>query len=268
MIADLIDKIFLYAYRHQLRGVNKLQSLLKIGGLSGRKIIARNKYGVILELDPDDYIDSFVLHEGFYESEVFEAALDKLPEKGVFWDVGSNSGHHAISMLALRPNAQVIAFEPSPREIAKIYRSANLNSVTAQILPIALDQETELKPFHICINNSGRNALDTWGDTSFYYRTLVQCFRADDLVHSGHLSAPNVIKIDVEGAELNVLKGMCEILQNSACIRIIFEAGIDVLDSNNPINKLLGSFGFQIFQLSRNESTHHNLENFVADRTL
>ncbi len=243
-----------------------MASILKIGGREGRKLIAKNKYGAMLELDPYDYIDTFVLRDGFYESEVFEAALDAMPTDGVFWDVGSNNGHHAISMAVCRPQATVIAFEPSVREIANIVSVARRNHAVVQVMSLALDETTGIKPFHICTNNRGRNALETWGDQRDYQPTLASCVKADDLTAAGYLPAPNVVKIDVEGAELRVLQGMQRTLQHPNCARVIFEASVDVLQSTNDINQLLTRYGFRVRQLARAEGTSHDLENFVADK--
>jgi len=203
----ILDKLFLFLYKKEIRGSTRLANILNIGGIKGRKIIRKNKYGVSLELDPFDYIDSFVLKQGFYESEVFEAILDALPRDGIFWDVGSNAGHHAISIKVKRPLSQVVAFEPSSREIARIVRSANLNGANINILPFALDNKNVLQDFFICQNNSGRNSLERWSDHNAYISSLTQSLTGNEVVDYGY-PCPNVIKIDVEGTEERVLIGM------------------------------------------------------------
>jgi FkbM family methyltransferase len=215
------------AYKWRLRGRERLWRAVR-GCLDGY-LRARNKYGVRFALDPHDYVDAFVLREGFYENEVFDAIREAMTPGDVFWDVGANAGHHAITLAHLVPAAQVVAFEPSPREIGRIVRSMRLAGVARfEILPFALSDETRMASFHLCANNAGRNSLETWGGEDGYQRTLAQCVLGDDVVGQGY-PTPAVIKIDVEGAELKVLKGMPRILASGTCRRVVFEAGREVL---------------------------------------
>lgn len=186
----------------------------------------------MLELNPFDYIDRFVIREGFYESEVYEAIAEAVPsQQGVFWDVGANRGHHAVTLKALKPSVQVVVFEPSPREIAGLVRNIQLNRADIQVLTVALDCSNALQAFHVCRSNSGRNALQTWGDPSDYIASLAYSVRADDLCQFHGFAIPHVLKIDVEGAEAAVLQGMQTILRDQRCQRVIFEAQPDTAES-------------------------------------
>lgn len=108
------EALFLFLYRRKMRGSVRLARWLGIGGSSGRGIVIRTRFGARFALLPFEYINSHVIREGFYESEVFEAALGAMPPDGVFWDVGANIGLHAVSMAYRLPNARVIAFESIP----------------------------------------------------------------------------------------------------------------------------------------------------------
>lgn len=91
--------------------------------------------------------------------------------------------------------------------------------------------------------------------------------RGDALCADHGYKVPKVIKIDVEGAELRVLKGLEKVLSSPTCRRVVFEAGVEVMDEADPIHKLLAGHGFaKPRQLKRNEKTEHDLENFVADK--
>ncbi|MBK8284606.1 MAG: FkbM family methyltransferase [Ahniella sp.] len=263
---SFLDRLFLQLYRRKMRGAVRLAGWLGIGGNGGRLIRIRTRYGSRFDLDPFEYIDSHVLREGFYESEVFEAALGAMPQNGMFWDVGANIGLHAVSMAHCLPGSRCVAFEPSPREFVRLARSIELNSGRVQALPLGLSDQEALLPFHVCQTNSGRNGLHAWGEQSMYTTTLASIARADDLVDRGLLDAPNVVKIDVEGAELAVLQGMTGILARPECRAIVIEAGLDALSREHPINILLTNAGFQMRRLERREQTSHDLDNFIAER--
>lgn len=267
LAVPLSHRVLSWMVRHSVRGWTRWAHALGIDQGSSRGLRQRNRYGALLELDPWDYIDRFVVTEGFYESEVFDAIAEALPESGgVFWDVGANRGHHAVTLKSLRPDVQVLAFEPSPREIAGLMRNALLNQVDIWVLPLALHQRAGLLTFHVCNGNTGRNTLQDWGDTSEFSKRLASCVQADVLCREHDLPVPNVVKIDVECAELDVLLGMQEILRHPQCRRIILEAGADTATSDNPIRSLLESCGYHLHALQRRESTTHDLENFVAQK--
>lgn len=68
-----------------------------------------------MALDPSDYIDSFIIKEGYYESEVFDALASRLQSSNdVVWDVGANIGIHSLTMAKLNPGLTVVCFEPNP----------------------------------------------------------------------------------------------------------------------------------------------------------
>ncbi|CAN0509836.1 unnamed protein product, partial [Phaeothamnion confervicola] len=79
---------------------------------------------------------------------------------------------------------------------------------------------------------------------------------------------PHVVKIDVEGAEHQVLLGLAKILQHPDCRRIIIEGSADFADGTNQTAKLLTDAGFTVSALIRNEDSHHVLENFLADKVV
>ncbi len=258
-----VERMFPFLFRHRIRGTTRPAQFAGIGDKFVHGLKCRNKYGALLELDPFNHIGGVVLRYGLYASEVLEACRQNLPEDGVFWDVGADSGHISVTMKLLFPASTVVSFEPSPRELATLAQSATLNDADILILPWALSNETAIKPFHICKSHSGRNALAMWGDEREYSHAFAQCIRGDEFIRQG-FPVPHVIKIDVEGSELEVLQGMVDILSDPRCRCIVYETGAEVLDSANPINTCLPEAGFQMRPLRRNEPTAHNLENYVA----
>jgi len=81
-------------------------------------------------------------------------------------------------------------------------------------------------------------------------KETVEIFLGDNLVIDRNYPIPNIIKIDVEGFELNVLKGIKNIIKESACKCIICEVHFSVLEAakqhNAPheIVSLLNESGF------------------------
>lgn len=122
------DRLYRTLSRRQMRGGTFLRKLL--GGVrTTRSVTATTRFGSVFRLRPTDYIDSHVLREGYYETEVLEALRSDLPLGSVVWDVGANFGLHAVTLKVMRPDVRVICFEPWPDSAARILDHARLNSV-------------------------------------------------------------------------------------------------------------------------------------------
>jgi len=266
MITRFIGNILGTFYKKRLRGRDRLfEFVVTLIGID-RSFVFKNQYGVKLSLTPDDAIDRFILENGYYESEVFEAIKETIVPGSVFWDVGANAGIHSITLAQISPDTLIFAFEPSTKEIFRIQRSAHFAGVGFEVLPIGLSDHEGLSRFYIREDNSGRNSLIPKGDGSGYTATTVALARGDHLCFDLDFEIPTVIKIDVEGAEHRVLEGMSRILQHPNCQRIVIEGPADFADGLNQTAKLLVDAGFRISALQRNENSHHNLENFCADK--
>lgn len=116
---------------------------------------------------------------------------------------------------------------------------------------------------HLYPGNAGMSSLTDWSGSSAC-AIPVQLVRADKLVDSFFVPMPNLIKLDVEGNELAVLQGLGSKISQSDLRAIVFEDGKD-LDS--PVKVFLRQSGFAISKpLQRQQSTSHNLENYIATR--
>lgn len=230
--------------------------------LGRAELIAPTSVGTWFALDPSGYIDRYVVHDGFYESEVLEEILRALGPNAVFWDIGTNFGLHAVSTKALRPDATVCAFEPSAALAERVKRNAGLNRVNLTIARLALSDRDGRAVLHLAgAGNPGMSTLSPWSEFSYAGTEEVAIRRGDSVVADGMYSPPQVIKLDVEGHESSVLRGMPATLARPDCRVIIFEDG---KSSDTETKTLLRRAGFAIDPLERNEKTDHPLANFVG----
>lgn len=242
------------------------------GFLSLRRILTNSNAGAGLKFKTRDdccfllnlpgYIDSIVVRDGFYESEVV-TALGLYAETGaVVWDVGANFGLHCSTLGRLRPELRIVAFEPNPREHARLLLHRDWNAPDMQTCTIALSDRRACLPLHLGpVGNSGMTTLTPWSKATYSGTVLVAAARGDELIAGGLVPAPQVIKIDVEGHEAAVLRGLERTLRDPACRAVVLEDG---LEENTEPKQLLRSAGFQISILTRNERSGHALANFVA----
>lgn len=144
---------------------------------------------------------------GTYERETQQAFRSLIGHASVVLDIGANVGFFTL-LAARRTGSQgaVVAFEPLPRNLAFLRRHLALNGVAnVEVLPIALSSHSGTARFGSAANPA-MGGLSLAGDLEVQTDTL------DELVASGGVSPPDFLKIDVEGAEYDVLTGASAVL--------------------------------------------------------
>lgn len=161
---------------------------------------------------------------GLYEPEKMQAVRAFLKRGGSFVDVGGNKGDFSLLAAKLAgENGNVVCVEPEPTNLGWIRRSVELNGYkNIQLCNLALsdhDGECTLylgtkSGFHTLL--SGQPDRDK-GSLTVKTRTL------DNLLRELKVRAVNILKIDVEGAELQVLKGATETIRANPDMVILID---------------------------------------------
>ena len=131
----------------------------------------------------------------------------------VFYDLGGNVGFYALMANRFISTGKIYSFEPIPflRSILEKHIALNQKHIqhdNISIQPFAIsDQEREV----IFSNNIKLREGNTYKESAENFakskeRIRVKCYSIDELLQRGY-DIPDIIKIDVEGAELDVLKG-------------------------------------------------------------
>ena len=262
------DRLLALFRRRGWRGFPKLHHWLKPAG-ARRELLTRTRYGSQFYLNPSDGIDTHVLLEDFYESEVLEAVRPVLAPGAVLWVVGANFGLHAVTAKYLYPDATVVAFEPSPAMAARLLEHCELNGVKLDLHAYALSDHADALPFYA--NTSGNPGMSTLHPVvTFNYgqRFIVATLDAATVIERGLAPAPTALIVDAEGAEAEVLRGFGRHLSAPTLRAVVFETGNDFLATREPadLHALVTGAGFSSRALIRNERTAHNLSNFLATR--
>jgi FkbM family methyltransferase len=155
---------------------------------------------------------------GLYEDEVLSITTSLVPEDGVFLDVGANVGFYACAVGArIAPRGgTVYAFEPVSSNRRLLRRNVALNRLgdAVTVVPLALGAERgrlvmRRVPVGRAANAVGENMFSDWDrqdvDRKLWPSEEVEVIPLDDW--SDSLRRCDVIKVDVEGADLLVLRG-------------------------------------------------------------
>ena len=174
-----------------------------------------------------------------------------------FADIGANIGIVSLAVANARPDVTVIAFEPDP-DLAERFRSnLRLNPHLASrihLFQCALgeaDGEATFVPSDHSINIGTGHVVSLDGVDSVSLR--VEIHRMDTVFQDSALQRPTVVKIDVEGGELDVLQGGTDTLRNAETVFLETHAfAVDLPDEtfNRRILQELANLGFTTHCLS------------------
>lgn len=191
------------------------------------------------------------------EQAVIESLLDDVRESDVVYDIGANIGTHTCFVGKRLESGLVVAFEPMPTNSARLRLnlSANIPVSRWNIAEIALSDEGGPGSLAIKGHNygEGKHALSKDGELE------IDVFRGETLIEEGRYPTPDILKIDVEGAELQVLEGLGERL---ADVRVVYaelhhNLSAEYGTSTEEIEEYLRDHGFGVERLSERSDAYH-----------
>ena len=190
---------------------------------------------------------------GTSEPGVQRAMLALLKPGMTFFDIGANVGFHStVACRLVDPSrGHVVSFEPLSANADQVELNARLNNFDCvRVMPVALGNHDGEARFMLS-EISSRGALETTGRVPSNHSGVatVQIRRLDTLMNEANLPLPDVIKIDVEGAEPDVLAGAHETLTRYRPIIIIelhgtnaeVAAALEALDYRASVLGRIGS---------------------------
>jgi len=152
---------------------------------------------------------------GTYELKVCEWLIKHLQKDEICWDIGGYTGYFS-AIMSRQSGQPVYCFEPLPMNRKLIRKQSELNSnVQIVVVPCALGSNDGYADFLIMPEPSmGKLAISTFQkDASPEKKVKVPVTTIDEVVKSRKVPPPNLLKIDVEGAEFQVLLGGEQILR-------------------------------------------------------
>jgi FkbM family methyltransferase len=176
-------------------------------------------------------------------------AVELIRLNDTVWDIGAHVGLFTFAAAALAGrNGSVIAFEPDIL-LAQILRKSTLiqpvTSASVTVIPAAVAAHISLRGFAIASRSRASNALAGYGHSqmgSIEETQTVVALNLDWLLTS--IPAPNLIKCDVEGAEIEVFAEQSEIL-NSVRPAIVCEVSST---SAKRMTEILIGAGYRLFE--------------------
>ena len=176
-------------------------------------VIVHTVHGFEIRCNAYDYVGQHVIADRDWESLIARTLATIARPGSLCLDIGANMGFHTLVMgQAVGPSGRVIAFEPDQRNLSSLIYNIRLNGMR-HILPVGLGLSDSAAIVYMAepsgVNYGAANMREQSGGNKGQPAMVV---RADSLPLLKGADAIALIKLDVEGFEENVLRGLGSVL--------------------------------------------------------
>lgn len=222
------------------------------------RITGANINVAVGDASADLFVSTYPEFERFYdlkgEREVLSDVLTEISNSDVFYDVGANVGLYSCLVGSAAPECSIYSFEPHPTNVEALKQNLQLNDVAGTIFQMALSDEDGT--FELSSEGTeaglGEHSLDASESES---TVPVAVHRLDALRDDHDVPVPSVVKIDVEGAELDVINGGVETFSDPDCRTLYCEVHPDRISkfggSYDELKDCLTDLGFDLEVIDR-----------------
>ena len=205
---------------------------------------------------------------GTYEYVYRSVFVGQVTAGSIVLDVGANVGEYALlAALSTGPTGRVLAVEPNPEMVQRLLRNVEWNRISnLDVLPVALGSLEMLGTLTV---PNGRPFLGTMNGDAFAndepttsYKVPVT--RLDDLLSKKDRRRLAVVKVDVEGWELEVLQGGRETLAEAKPV-VLYECWADRFELDGartltPSMAFLEGLGYRNYSVRMNRRGRWRLD--------
>ena len=204
--------------------------------ISARDSIVHEIDGVAVECPTETYWQYRRFRWMHPEVGMFEELLAELADDDVFSDVGAHLGWHSLVAANAAGGVDVVAFEPHPTTASRLDTVLTTVGHDVGVQTVALGDADGTVEFTAAPDPDAHVSGVLPGDGG---ETIpVDVVRGDTLVANGEIAPPDVVKIDAEGADAAVLRGLSETIDSARPRRIYCEVHRDEAEILDLLDRL------------------------------
>jgi FkbM family methyltransferase len=229
-------------------------------------------FGARIAGNTRDLIQRYIYYFGCWEPDLGRLLGERLRPGDVFVDVGANIGYFTLMAARLvGERGRVVSLEASPSIHAMLEASVALNgAANVRVLNVAVaDAPGQLQVFRATGGNSGETSL--LPSDRLRAEATVRAAPLDEILDADEMARARLVKIDVEGAEWLVLKGMRTVLRaGRADLEVVTEVSPSELVKHGATLKdyfeLFRAHGFHPYRLENDYSPARYLDPTACHR--
>jgi FkbM family methyltransferase len=215
-----------------------------------------------MRFDPNSYIGRYLYFRGMYEEPVIKKLASLLEPGMVYVDVGANIGLHSlIAAWRVGPTGRVVAIEPQASVFEALCTNVAVNKLTNvdEIRSAVGNKEGSAVIYTVDPINSGQATLAVHSGESLFGQEQVAVSSLDDILSRMGLDQVDVLKVDVEGGELEVLEGSRRLFATRPPRFVMIECIDSHLQrfghSSSDLVNWLTAFGYSVYGQSGSQWT-------------
>ena len=235
-----------------LREIERVRSLVRNKGEfpTGRGLIDLNFHNFRIQLDESmahgsvDILTEIMKDHAHRDFPGFDGK-----EAQVIVDGGASEGFYTIAIKIANPACRIIAIEPNPIAFDLLKRNMDINNFqNVELVQRAIGRSDEVREFEYANVSSAVGSFHIlrekrpWLPERYIESVEVKCYTLDSLYKRYHLDSVDILKLDIEGAELEALSCGLDVLSKTK--KVVVECHSDSL--RNSVVDLLTSSGFKV----------------------
>lgn len=228
-----VAKILRMCPGYRLKGGIVYRSLLRRVKFGSTSIDVKTVDGCLITVDPNDFVGRMIYFTGALDRHVSDVLVAYAKEGDCLWDIGANIGYVSAAFAHRVPQSRVVAVEPQAS--VRVLLQRNLVSVAPDrhvIVGAAISDRCGEGAIDASADRSGMGCLSDRG------AERVRVLAGEELIRVAGEKRCDLVKIDVEGHELEVIRGLGAVLSCAKPRIIVFECYSEAL-----LEKIVTSLG-------------------------
>lgn len=225
-----------------------------VARIKGRSVLKISNLGLSPQFRVGSRLEATKILLDDSNKALLEGFLTEVKPGDIVFDIGANIGQYSIpAALRAGSSGEVHAFEPAPiwaRRLQENIKLNNLSNVTTHRVGLSDRGEQRLFVFKNRQGSGMGSVVENYTssiDAKKLERIQIDMETGDRYLARYHLPPPHIAKIDVEGAELEVLRGFEEALKDDRCRFLFCEVHPDFLEEPmKEVEETLENYGFEI----------------------
>ena len=228
-----------------------------------KKQIVNSYYGVKLNSNYSDATFRFYM-TGFYGDEYWKHITDK-KQSFIFLDIGANQGLYTLCAAMNKNCIACFSFEPVLRTFSLLQKNVTINDLSSKchLINKAISNKSGYSNISIKADHSGVASMYSGNNLTRDTNNIIEKIEAisstelDSLI-SNENKVELIVKIDVEGFEMNVIKELLKTQMANDISEIYFEVNERWVNYND-IEILLKSNGYKFFSKTSTNTKHYDV---------
>ncbi len=256
------------------KGKYRLSDLaLKISPVGAGRLMVITRDGRKLTINTENVSYRFIYFTGQYEQAITEIFSAIVSSGDVCLDIGANIGWYTTLFQKLvGESGEVHAFEPVPQMFADLKKNVEMNeppkNVTLNNLALG-DVEKEIEMHIFDGLPDGHASMATFGGTG-YVSVASKMITLNSYLENNNIDNVRFVKMDVEGAELMMLKGASKLFEQAKLpvmeieMALATTSGFNYLP-NDLIEYIRGHGEYDFFEIDESRFTLRKIDGFRSD---